>query len=117
MTTFKDFLSEGYLADVKAKMLLVKTELAKSLKLRRHQVETYRQVAGVEYGMKWLVRAPVPAGRDTEFFISMFKKLISRELGKYFTSWQVGDSFDYHENGQYLAAVTVFVPDADGMLP
>lgn len=117
MTTFKQFLDEGFHADQKAKILAVKQSIATALKVPRHRIISWRQITDSDRGMKWMLAYRLPEGQQDDFYLRMFEKLVKRELDKVFDQWKPLDALIDQLDGKPTAVVRFYLPDADGLLP
>lgn len=117
MTTFKEFLSEGFHADLKAKLLTVKQNIAAALKVPRHRIISWQQITDSDRGKKWMLAYKLPEGQQDDFYLRMFEKLVKRELYKVFDKWKPLDARIEQLDGMPTAMVRFYLPDADGGLP
>lgn len=117
MTTFKQFLSEGFHADQKAKLLAVKLNIATALKVPRHRIISWQQITDSDRGKKWMLAYKLPEGQQDDFYLRMFEKLVKRELDKVFDKWKPLDAMIDQLDEVPTAMVRFYLPDADGLLP
>jgi hypothetical protein len=118
MITFKEYIAEGYLADLLTKLGEVKKEIAEDLGQRRYKVMVNRAVNDGRDGTRIAIAVPISDGHldAQEFFEKMVVKTAEKSLRKHFDKHTVAaiDNIKW-EDGRAVYLVIV-VPDADGMI-
>ena len=117
MTTFKQFIAEGFLADQRTKMYDVKKGIANALKVLSFKIGAHRASLDGDRGIKWIISYKLPESQQDSFYMRLFEKLVRRELSKHFAEWKLSSAEIENWKGTPTAVVRFYLPDGDGLLP